>query len=149
MKPSINRLYSHKYLDQTALTALTNFLNVFKTCLKFLWRDVPRYPAQTLFFFALIALVLIVIVLRYRLKLSKVEPMEQLLHSSASFLPSSQRWNWWRLKIPEKVSIGVCEKVDINFIQIQMRVFSFSFFSKSNPQQKRKFHFLSFLRLAG
>ncbi|CRK86786.1 CLUMA_CG000617, isoform A [Clunio marinus] len=31
MKPSINRLSCNKFLDQTALTAFTNFLNVLKT----------------------------------------------------------------------------------------------------------------------
>lgn len=66
MKPSINRLRSHKYLDQTALTALTNFLNVFKTCLKFLHRDVPPISGRTNFVLALIALVLITVVLNYR-----------------------------------------------------------------------------------
>lgn len=44
MKPSINRLQSYKFPDQTALTAFTNFLNVLKTCSKFLRSDISLHP---------------------------------------------------------------------------------------------------------
>lgn len=155
MKPSINRLRSDKFLNQTALMAFTNFLNVLKTCLKFLHWDTFRYPdgALVVFYFNRLSFnhndsTSFELRITWRIESEEYQTSDSFyakvyriylwpfrLHCSRNrWRFQSLNWVWSRF-VNKKLTQNTSKCVFRNFFLLFLHSF------QNAPQQKRKFHF--------